>query len=205
VLNGPVRTKESLGLDPKKTSYVCPQTSFKFHPAFDEALSGILEADPEGELVVMEGRVPAWTEAVRRRWERVLPDGLQRVRFLRSMPQPEFLHLLASADVVLDPYPFCGGNSSYEALAVGTPVITYPSPYLRGRLTDAMYRRMEWTDLVASSPTHYIQLAAELGRDQVRNRSARETIRSLAGILFNNNEDILAWENLFHQWLGETS
>jgi uncharacterized protein (TIGR03032 family) len=204
-LNGPVRTKESLGLDPKKTSYVCPQTSFKFHPVFDEALSGILEADPEGELVVMEGRVPAWTEALRRRWERVLPDGLQRVRFLRSMPQPEFLHLLASADVVLDPYPFCGGNSSYEALAVGTPVVTYPSPYLRGRLTDAMYRRMEWMDLVASSPAHYIQLAAELGRDQVRNRSARETIRSRAGILFNNNEDILAWENLFHQWLGETS
>jgi uncharacterized protein (TIGR03032 family) len=200
-LSGPKRTKESFGLSQGKHVYLCPQTSFKFHPVFDEALRGILERDPQAELVVLEGRVAAWTQALKNRWQTIFPDGLQRVKFLKSLPQPEFLQLLANADVVLDPYPFCGGNSSYEALAVGAPLVTYPGRFLRGRLTHAMYRRMGIDDLVASSADEYVGKAVALGTDPDRNASARQSIASQADILFEQPDDIECWNEVLQEWI----
>jgi uncharacterized protein (TIGR03032 family) len=202
-LHGSKRSKESFGIRADRTIYLCPQTAFKFHPAFDEALRGILHADQSGELLLIEGRVAAWTEALKRRWWRVMPEVMDRVRFLPSLPQPEFLHLLSVADVVLDPYPFCGGNTSYEAFAVGAPVVTYPGEYLRGRLTSAMYKRMGHEELVAASPEDYIRLAVGLGQDPTRNRKLRREISDAAGILFDNPDDITSWNRVLNHWIGE--
>jgi predicted O-linked N-acetylglucosamine transferase (SPINDLY family) len=202
-LHGPKSSKESFGLRADRTIYLCPQTAFKFHPAFDEALRGILHADQSGELVFIEGRVAAWTEALKRRWWRVMPEVMDRIRFLPSLPQPEFLHLLSVADVVLDPYPFCGGNTSYEAFAVGAAVVTYPGEYLRGRLTSAMYKRMGHEELVAASPEEYIRLAIGLGQDPSRNGKLRREVSDAAGILFDNPDDITSWNTVLNRWIGE--
>lgn len=200
-LSGSKRTRESFGLNGNSHTYLCPQTSFKFHPVFDQALRGILEADPLAELVVLEGRVAAWTQCLKQRWGAMFPDGLSRVKFLKPVPQPEFLHLLACADVLLDPFPFCGGNTSYEAFAVGTPVVTYPSPYLRGRLTEAMYRRMGLEACIARDVTGYVRTSVELGTDPDKNREARRAIESQSDILFEQQEEIAGWEYVFHRWM----
>ena len=202
VLSGPKRTKEFFGLSPNQHAYVCPQTAFKFHPDFDQALAGILEADPLAELILIEGRVAAWTQALKHRWERTLPDGLRRVKFLPTMPNPDFLQLLACADVLLDPFPFCGGNSSYEAFAVGTPVVTLPGRFLRGRLTYAMLQRMGITSLHASSVSDYVRIAVELGCDPSKNQACRKQISESAGVLFDNPDDASVWESLFQSWIG---
>jgi len=201
-LNGPARSKQSFGLNPNRHAYLCPQTAFKFHPDFDEALCGILETDPLADLVFIEGRVTAWTQALNRRWERTLPDGLKRVKFLPSLPNADFLHLLACADAVLDPFPFCGGNSSYEAFAVGAPVVTYPGKFLRGRLTYAMLQRMAIHSLVASSVKEYVQIAVKLGSEPDFNRDCRQQILQQSDILFNNPEDVQVWDSLFQNWIA---
>ena len=201
-LSGPKCTKEFFGLKPNQHAYVCPQTAFKFHPDFDQALAGILEADPLAEIILIDGRVSAWTQALKHRWERTLPDGLRRVKFLPTMPNPEFLQLLACADVLLDPFPFCGGNSSYEAFAVGTPVVTLPGRFLRGRLTYAMLQRMGITSLHASSVSDYVRIAVELGSDPSKNQACRKQISESAGVLFDNPEDVSVWESLFQEWIG---
>lgn len=202
-LSGSKPSRESYGLSQSKNIYLCPQTAFKFHPAFDEALRGILQEDKQAELVVLEGRFAAWTNALKRRWERVFPDALQRVRFLPAMSQPDFLHLLSTADVVLDSYPFCGGNTSYEALSLCAPVITCPSPYLRGRLTQAMYLRMGWTDLIASNLQEYVNKAILMGTDKYANQKARATLGKLSGILFENPEDVAVWDEILEKWFNQ--
>ena len=200
-LSGLKRTKESFGLSQHKHTYLCPQTSFKFHPAFDEALQGILNGDPDGELVVLEGRVPAWTEALKRRWDRVLPDGLRRVKFLKSQSQPDFLHLLACADVVLDPVPFCGGNTSYESFAVGAPVVTCPGQYLRGRLTAAMLQQMGLDSYIAGNVGQYVDAALSLGQDPSHNATVRNSTTRQSGVLFEQQEEIKSWELLLQKWV----
>jgi predicted O-linked N-acetylglucosamine transferase (SPINDLY family) len=78
------------------------------------------------------------------------------------------------SDVSLDPLHFGGGNTTYEALAVGTPVVTLPGPYLRSRISRALYQKMAGNDSsgggqlektpapVAASAEDYVGLAVEL-------------------------------------------
>ncbi len=189
-----VRSRESFGLDPKRHVYLCPQTIFKFHPDFDEALADILDADPAGELVVIEGRLANWTRQLHERWARTIPQASTRVRFLPAQPHNDFLHLLAAADVILDPFPFGGGNTSYEALAMGTPVVTWPGRYLRNRITQALFRKMAVTDCIAGSLAQYIALATRIGRDAEYRRCVSQQIQAAAGVLFNDLAEVRALE-----------
>jgi len=196
--SGTARSREFFGLDPAPHVYLCPQTLFKFHPEFDEVLRGILESDPLGDLVVLEGRVPNWTAQLRRRWARTLPDGGRRVRWVAAQPNADFLELLARADVILDPFPFGGGNTTYEALAVGTPVVTYPGRFLRGRISDALYHRMGMRTLVAADSDQYIALAVRLATDPEFSQIIRQQIAETSPTLYDNQEDITAWQDFFH-------
>ncbi len=201
-LAGPPRTREQFGLDPNRRVYLCPQTLFKFHPEFDSVLSKILEADPQGDLVVIESPAPSWNQALRQRWQRTLPDAERRVRFLPSIPRADFLHLLATADVMLDPFPFCGGNTTYEALGVGTPVVTLPGRFLRGRLTLAMYQLMGISTPVASTPDEYVELAVRLATDRDFGSEVRRSIVETRNVLFDFTSNALLFEELLRSWCG---
>ena len=201
-LVGPRRTRQQFGLDPNRRVYLCPQTLFKFHPEFDQVLGQILEADPQGHLVVIESGTASWNDALRQRWLRTLPDASRRVRFLPSLPRADFLHLLAMADVMLDPFPFCGGNTTYEALAVGTPVVTLPGRYLRGRLTSAMYQLMGITTPIASTADEYVKLAVRLATDQDFGRDVRRSIVETRDVLFDVSSNALSFEEMLRTWCG---
>ena len=191
---GPAAGGESRGFDPDRHVYLCPQTLFKFHPQFDELLAGILQRDPAGDLVLLEGRIPHWTQRLKQRFARTLPGGGERVRFLPAQPNQDFLLLLKAADVILDPLHFGGGNTSYEALAMGTPLVTWPSPFLRGRITAALYRKMGLTDLVVDSAEAYVRLAVRIGTEGSYQSDLRQRIAAKCGVLFEDLEEIRALE-----------
>lgn len=52
---------------------------------------------------------------------------LSRIVWLDGMSPQEYLHLMAVGDVMLDPFPFGGGVTTLESVAVCTPVITLPA------------------------------------------------------------------------------
>jgi len=176
-------------------TYVCPQTLFKFHPDFDEVLAGILQADPLAEIVLLEGRVPHWTNRLKHRFEKTLPGNSSRVRFLPAMPRAEFMNLLADADVILDPLHFGGGHTTYEALAVGTPVVTLPGDFLRSRITQALYRKMGFTELTVSSPEQYIDTAVRLGTDESERTRVSTRILETCPVLFEDTAEVHCLED----------
>jgi len=184
------RTRDFFGIDPAKHWYVCPQTLFKFHPDFDETIQGILETDKDGLLVLIEGRVATWTNALLARWQRSMPHLVQRIKFLRPLPRPDFLELLRLAEVALDPYPFGGGNTTYEALAMGTPVVTFPGDHLRGRLAFAMLQRMDFVETVAHSSKQYVQLACQIASDRPYRTKLQQQITTRSACLFNNGQEV---------------
>jgi predicted O-linked N-acetylglucosamine transferase (SPINDLY family) len=188
---------EEFGLGERDHVYVCPQTLFKFHPRFDSLLAEILRRDPLGVLLLIEGRYPAWTQLLRERWQRTMPDVVARIRFLPKLPRPKFLELLAVSHVMLDPILFGGGNTSYEALGLGLPVVTWPDPFLRSRLTTAMYEQMGWTELVADSAAQYVDKAVALGTDRAYRDTCRRTILELSGAIFRDTAAIRQLEQAF--------
>ena len=196
-LSGPARPRAYFGLAAERHVYLCPQTLFKFHPDFDAALSGILRADPLGEVVLINGRVANWTERLQRRFARTLGEDASRVHFLPAQPNADFLQLLRLADVLLDPFPFGGGNSSYEALAMGTPIVTWPSRFLRGRITLALYRKMGVMDCVVGSAEEYVKVATQLACDRVERQSIRQRIQDAGRTLFEDPAEVRRARVLF--------
>ncbi len=193
----PVRERNYFGLPEIGNLYVCPQTLFKFHPELDAIFAEILRRDSAGRLVLIESRFPQWQQRIVARFHKSMPDVLDRVVWVRKLHREEFLSLLGLADVMLDPIHFGGGNTSYEGLALGVPIVTMPSNMLRGRLTYAMYRQMDMTDLVVATPLQYVDLSVRLGTDREYNRAIRARISEFAHVLFADDPAVTA----FADWL----
>jgi uncharacterized protein (TIGR03032 family) len=194
VRSGPLRSREFFGLDPRRHVYLCPHTLFKFHPEFDALLAGILDADPQGDIVLLEGRVANWTRRLRARFARSLPDADRRVKFLPAQPRDDFLALLALSDVLIDPLHFGGGHTSYEAIAMGTPVVTLPGQFLRSRITQALYRRVGVTDTVVGSPDEFVKVAVSLATCPEKRADLCRRIGERSHVLFENPDDVRSLE-----------
>jgi len=92
-------------------------------------------------------------------------------------------------------------NSSLEAFAVGTPVVTLPTKLQRGRHTQAMYVAMGITDCIASSPDQYVDIALRLGTDRVFARHLRARILASNRVLFEQDRVVDEFERFFAQAL----
>jgi predicted O-linked N-acetylglucosamine transferase (SPINDLY family) len=202
VPSDPESIRRRPGLAGSGSLYGCPQSLFKFHPDDDVVLRGILEADPTGRIAVIEGRVPEWTNRLRARWHKTLATVHDRIVFLPAMANDEYLRLLRICDVILDPLHFGGGNSSYEALAMGTPVVTLPKPYLRGRITAGLYRKMQMSDCIVKTTDEYIALAVRLATDQAFRQTIGSQIATQSGVLFDDSAEVRCLEDALHCCVG---
>jgi predicted O-linked N-acetylglucosamine transferase (SPINDLY family) len=194
-----LRGRAGYGIPEDRHLYVCPQTLFKFHPAFDELLGNILRADPLGSLILIEPAHPHWQEVLQKRWSRTIPDVVEQVRFIPRLTPEGFLNLCALADVMLDPLHFGGGNTSYEGLAVGTPIVTLPSQFLRGRITCALYKQMGVLDCIAASPEEYVERAVQLGTDPAYRAQVRDRLLAASGVLYENAAGVRELEQVLQQ------
>ena len=198
-LTRPVPSRESLGLPTVGPLYLCPQSLFKFHPDFDATLNEILQRDPTGQLILIEGPHEPWTEALRQRFSETLRGATDRVHFVPRTSRTGFLHLLNSADVVLDPFHFGGGNTTFQALGLGVPIVTRPSEYLRGRVTLGCYRQMGFLDCVAASPEEYVDLAYRIVHDREFRAHVCAEIRRRSGFLFGDLTAVDEIQQFFRQ------
>jgi predicted O-linked N-acetylglucosamine transferase (SPINDLY family) len=191
-------SREKFGLPREAKLYVCPQAPFKFHPDFDAALGSILRRDPRGLLILIEGHhFEHWAELLLKRFRKTFPDVIDRVRFLKAMPTKDFLCLLKTADALLEPPYFGGGNTTYESFACGIPIVTWPGPFMRGRVTLGCYRQMGVTDCVAADPQSYIEIALRLANDSGWRQEVSHKIRANAHVIFEDMEAVRELERFF--------
>jgi predicted O-linked N-acetylglucosamine transferase (SPINDLY family) len=191
------KTREEFGLPTDRHLYICPQALFKLHPDFDVIIAGILRGDPLGEVVLVEARTTSWNEQLQKRFQATIPDVVNRIRFVPGLSQDDFLSLIAVCDVMLDTIYFNGMNTSLEALAVGTPVVTMPTTMQRGRHTFGMYGRMGMTECIASTPHEYISIAQRLGTDTVFRQQVKGQILSRNGVLYEDMNVVREFERFF--------
>ena len=199
------RERERFGFDDSSRLYVCPQMLFKIHPDFDPILGDILRRDPRGVLVLVEG-IPGVESRrmvlLRERLARAAPDVAERIVFLPFLDGTDFLRLLAAADALLDPIYFGGGNTSYEAFAVGVPIVTWPGPFARGRTTFACYRRMGIMDCVVGTLDDYAETAVRLANDPAWREEIRAKILARNHLLYEDIGAVREIERFLEQAIG---
>ena len=191
--------RENVGLPVDHNLYVCPQSLFKFHPDFDCLLKAILEKDPDGLLILFEGKHSSWAELLRKRFSKSMPEVTDRIHFHPRVPRKEFLSIVSLADVILDTLHFNGGYTSLLCLGCGVPIVTMPGQFLRGRMTQALYKQIDLNECIVEDEQSYVDLAVALATDKSRNRQIRRKIKSRSCSLF---EDISAVHELegFFEW-----
>jgi predicted O-linked N-acetylglucosamine transferase (SPINDLY family) len=177
--------------------YVCPQSLFKMHPEFDSILASILRKDPQSVLVLIGGFYEEWTALLKTRFAKTISDVLTRIVFLPRLSESDFLHLLCMADVVLDSFYFGGGNSTFEALTLGCPIVTWPGPFMRGRVTHGCYQMMGVDALVAKTPEEYVEIAIRVANDKTYQSQLRERIKSNAHKLMDGMSAMESLEAFF--------
>jgi len=195
------KSRKDFGIGGDGALYLCPQSLFKIHPDCDDVFGAILRADPQGQVLLIEGHAPHWTELLTRRFRAVIPDVLGRIRFMPRMTHAEFQQLLACADVMLDPLHWSGGRTTLEALALGLPIVTLPGKLMRGRVTYACYKQMGVMDCVASTQERYVELAVRLGTERTCREGVTAKILAANAALFENGDAVLEMERFFREAL----
>jgi protein O-GlcNAc transferase len=185
------------GLSDAEHVYLCPQTLFKVHPEFDSLLAGILRRDSKGRILLIRSHCEQWRVKLTERFRRTIPDVAGRISFVPELPRTEFMQLLGVCDVVLDTIHFNGMNTSLEAFAAGTPVVTLPKGLQRGRHTQAMYKKMEMADCVATDEEKYVEIAVRICSDSGYRRDLKQTILERNGVLYENNAVTREFERFF--------
>jgi predicted O-linked N-acetylglucosamine transferase (SPINDLY family) len=139
------------------------------------AWSRILQAMPTARLLLHAHGGPHRDRV----WEFFHREGVarERVEFLDFLPMREFYRVHERIDVALDPFPYCGGTTSCDALWMGVPVVSLAGQTAVGRGGLSILTNLGLTDLVASDGQQYVRIAVELAGDAARLGELRRTLR----------------------------
>ncbi|PWC45866.1 hypothetical protein TSO221_15020 [Azospirillum sp. TSO22-1] len=103
----------------------------------------------------------------------------RRVQLLASIDRVvSHLALYDRIDVALDPFPFCGSTTTFEALWMGVPVVTLPRGTMVSRWSAAMLKTLGMADLIAGDEEEYVAIAARLASDLPRLAAMRSGLRA---------------------------
>ncbi len=199
----PLKSRAAFDLPEEAPLYFCAQTLIKLHPDMDALFAGILERDRRGLLLLPTGYNPRLAEKVKARFARTLGDTMDRVRFLPTMSHLDFLTVMKLADVSLDTRPFGGGNTCWQAIAMGTSVVTWPGRFLRGRYALALYRLMGVTDTVAESAEDYVDIAVRVATDIDFRTDLEHRIEAEAPRVFEDMTHVQALHDVLTELVGD--
>jgi predicted O-linked N-acetylglucosamine transferase (SPINDLY family) len=191
--------RERIGLPLHNNLYMCCQSLFKFHPDFDAIITAILERDPNGILLLFEGKHRRWGKLLRKRFARTMPEVGDRIRFHPRVPREDFLSFIKLADVMIDTIHFCGGYTSLLCFACGIPIVTLPGSFMRGRMTFAFYKQMGIFDCVAADIQSFTDIAYTLATNKAWRDEISKKIRDQATALFEDMESVHELERFF-EW-----
>jgi len=204
VLPATFKSRKELGLPEEGRIYSCPMVLQKIHPDFDEAIARILQLDDDGYVIMFQDRMrTTWMELLEKRFDRTIPDNVRnRVKFLPWVQDNfDFLGIIAASDVILDPFHFGVGSTLIATFAVGTPLVTCPGEFMRGRVGLLHCTLLDILECVATDTEDYVQKAVAIATDQSLRKRIRTKILEKNHIFFENQQGIKDAEDLF-AWLS---
>ena len=98
---------------------------------------------------------------------------------LASRDATDFEHLnrYNQIDIGLDPFPYNGVTTSFDALWMGVPVVTLEGSRFISRMGLSMLTNLGMTELIARTPQDYVATAARLAGDLGRLAAIRARLR----------------------------
>lgn len=131
---------------------------------------------------------------------------VRRIELRPASPHTTMLAEYGDIDIALDPIPFGGGLTSYEAMWMGVPVVTLPGVRPVSRQTAALLHALGLDALACDSSERFLYTAADLAADATRLAELRSTLRGRMasspvcdGPAFTRNLEA-AYRDLWGRW-----
>ena len=102
----------------------------------------------------------------------------ERIELRPPSPHKQMLAQYADIDIALDPFPFCGGMTTFEALWMGIPVVTLPGTRVVSRQSHAILSGIGHPEWSAKNRSNYIQRACQLAKNPELLAALRASLRS---------------------------
>ena len=139
----------------------------------------ILQALPGSRLVLKTHQLGDAPTAHRFRESfRAFGIDPQRVETRGSSPHRTFLANYNDIDLVLDPFPYCGGLTTCEALWMGVPTVTLPGEIFASRHSASHLSNAGFAEFVARDLPDYRDIALRWASDPAGLARLRETMRA---------------------------
>jgi predicted O-linked N-acetylglucosamine transferase (SPINDLY family) len=142
--------------------------------------SRVLKAVPESRLYLKYFNHYS-QESMRERWEKKFADndiGDDRLIFNSGMDdRSSHLELYSAMDIALDPFPFNGATTTFEAMTMGMPVITLLGRNFVDRVAASIVTHAGYPEFIAKSEDEYVALAVAMASDPVKLNSMRQGMR----------------------------
>lgn len=189
------KSRKEYGLSEEWNVYGCLQTFYKFNLQFEKVLKGILMKDPKA--IILISNVVPFSKGHLARLQNSLGLEINRIKWFPPLDTIDYLNLISLCDVVLDPFPFGGCNTSFEAFDLGVPVVTFPSGILSGRFTYGLYKKMGISDCIVHSVNEYIELATNIGKNRLLRNMIIRKIESNRHKIFQDIESVHEYSQIF--------
>jgi len=129
-----------------------------------------------------------------------------RIEFLDDLnDRASHLKVYQQIDIALDPFPFTGSTTTFEALWMGVPVITMAGATMVGRWSSSMLRRIGHPDWIAHNVDEYIAISQRLASDHDQLEKFRFSLRAkvLQSPLCDANRRTRQLEKIYRFTIGK--
>jgi protein O-GlcNAc transferase len=142
--------------------------------------SGVLAAVPEARLLLKFRNHLDDAAVAGPMRERLATNGISQDRVEMIASHDDIGQHLAHyhrGDIALDPFPFSGATTTFQALWMGLPVVSLYTERFIGRMGASISHHAGLGDLAAVSPGDYIDACASLAGNLDRLRNLRQGLR----------------------------
>jgi predicted O-linked N-acetylglucosamine transferase (SPINDLY family) len=161
---------------PGPPTFACLNNFAKLTDATLRLWTRLLHRVPTARLLIY-----ARAESQRNRLRLAFEEaGLDEARlgFVGWQALPQYLETYRQADVALDPFPYCGGTTSCDALWMGVPVVSLAGRTAVSRAGSSLLSNLGLGHLVAQSADDYVEIAAGLLDDPEALSALRRGLRA---------------------------
>lgn len=153
----------------------------KINPDVIETWSRIMQVVPRSRLMLRFKNIYLHPD-IRTRYLKLFEQnniGGDRLIFPESLQKrSQHLSLYHDVDVALDPFPFTGSTTTFEAMWMGVPVVTLAGNHMVARWSASMLRRVGLIEYVATSRDDYVAIVHRLSNNLPLLESLRSTLRN---------------------------
>jgi predicted O-linked N-acetylglucosamine transferase (SPINDLY family) len=165
----PIRQVEAVGGDARNAESSINFGSFaslqKTSPRCLSAWKRILDRVPDAMLLFSPYH--EWQRDLYRRRLESFGIAAQRIGFLpRTLDEAKDRARYGALDLMLDAFPYTGGDSAASAVAEGVPFVTLCGRRHAERVATSVLTHLGITETVASTEDEYVEIAVRLARDR---------------------------------------